>query len=93
MVFHYISLHTMYVYMQTRVKKRNCFMLRGQNTTDIIIKWSHYIKLVGCINAIEMLLRQIFSVFTLVIFVKSVMVIKSYILAKREVFTKQKNHI
>lgn len=89
MVFHYISPHTVHVYMQTRVKKRNSFMLWGQNITGIIIKWSQYIKLVDCIIAIEMLSRQIFSVFTLAIFVKSVMIIKSYILAKRDVFTKQ----
>lgn len=93
MVFHYISPHIVHVYVQTRVKKRNSFMFWGQNITGIIIKWSHYIKLLDCIIAIEMLSRQIFSVFTLAIFVKSVMIIKSYIFAKRDVFTKQKNQV
>lgn len=67
-------------------------MLRGQNITDVIIKWSHYIKLVDRIIATEMLLRQIFSVFSLAMFVKFVM-IQSYIIAKRDVFTKQKNQV
>lgn len=68
-------------------------MLWGQNITGIVIKWSHYIQPVDCIIAMEVLLRQIFSVFTLAIFVKFVMIIKSYTLAKRDVFTKKKNQV